>query len=51
MGCTKATTNNQDIKPLVIVKVLLVNILWTARQIHTIELVLESAYQTVFDNI
>ena len=50
MGCTKATTNNQDIKPLVIVKVL-VNILWTARQIHTIELMLESTHQTVFENI
>ena len=44
MECTKATTNNWDIKPLVTVKALFANILWTARQIHMIELVLESAH-------
>ena len=43
--------NNWDIRPLVTVKVLLANISWTAGQIHTIELVLESAYQTISDNI
>ena len=44
MGYTKVITNNWDIRPLVIVKVLLANILWIARQIYTIEFVLESAY-------
>ena len=47
----KVTTNNWDIKPSVTVKVLLADISWTARQIHIIELVLESAYQTVSNNI
>ena len=47
----KVTTNNQDIRPSVTVKVLLANISWMTRQIHTIELTLESAYQTVSDNI
>jgi len=49
--CKKVTTNNWDIRPSVTVKVLLANILWTARQIHTIELALESAHQTVSNNI
>ena len=49
--CTKATTNNWDIRLSVTIKVLLANILWMARQIHTIELVLESAYQNVSDDI
>jgi len=48
---TKATTNNQDIRLSVTVKVLLVNILWIARLIHTIELALEHAHQTVSDDI
>ena len=51
MGYTKATTNNWDIRPSVIVKVLLANILWMARQIYIIELVLESAYQFIFNHI
>ena len=42
--CTKATTNNWDIRLLVAVKALSANISWTAEQIHTIELVLESAH-------
>ena len=51
MGYTKVTKNNWDIRPLVTIKVLLADISWIARQICTIELILESAYQTVFDNI
>jgi len=50
-GCTKATTNNQDIRPSVTVKVLLANISWTAGQIHMIELALESTHQIAFDDI
>ena len=50
-GCMKAITNNQDIRLSVTVKVLLVNILWIARLIHTIELALEHAHQTVSDDI
>ena len=48
---TKATTNNQDIRPSVTVKVLLANISWTARLIHMIELALESTHQTISDDI
>jgi len=44
MRCTKAITNNWDVRPSVTVKALLANISWIAEQIHTIELVLESAY-------
>ncbi len=51
MECTKATTNNWDNRPLVTIKALLANILWTARQIHMIEPVLESAHQMVSNNI
>ena len=51
VGCTKVTTNDWDIRRSVAVKVLSANISWTARQIHTIELLLESAHQTVFDDI
>jgi len=51
MGYTKVTTNNWDIRPSVTIKALLANISWTARQIHTIELALESAYQTVPNDI
>ena len=46
---TKAATNNQDIRPLVTVKVLLADILWIAEHICTIELVLESTYQFISD--
>ena len=51
MGCTKETTNNWDIRSSVTIKALFANISWIAGQIHTIELVLESAHQTVSDNI
>jgi len=51
VGCTKVTTNNQDIRLLVTIKVLLANISWMARWIHTIELALESAHQTISDDI
>jgi len=51
VGYTKVTTNNWDIRPSVTVKVLLANILWTARQIHIIKLILESAYQTISNDI
>ena len=51
IGYTKATTNNWDIRPSVTVKALFVNILWMTEQIHTIKLVLESAHQSVSNNI
>ena len=51
IGCTKAITNNQDIRPLVTVKVLLAIISQTAKWIYTIKVALESAYQTASNNI
>ena len=51
MGCTKAITNDWDIMPLVAVKASSANILWMAEHIHTIELALESAYQSVYNDI
>ena len=51
MGCTKATTNDWDIRPLVAVKALSANISWMAEQICTIEIVLESAHQSIYKNI
>jgi len=51
VGCTKVTTNKWDIRPSVTVKVLLANISWMTGQIHMIELVLESAHQTVSNDI
>ena len=51
VGCTKVTTNDWDIRPSVAVKASSANISRTAEQIHTIELLLESAHQTVFDDI
>ena len=51
MGCTKAITKNWDIRPSVTVKALLANISWMARWIYMIELVLESAHQTISDDI
>ena len=51
VGCTKATTNDWDIRPSVAVKALSANISWTAEQIHTIELALGSAHQSVSNNI
>ena len=50
-GCTKATMNDWDVRPSVAVKTLSANISWTAKQIHTIELALESAHQFVYNNI
>ena len=44
VGCTKATTNDWDIRLSVAVKALSANISWTAEWIHMIELALESAY-------
>ena len=51
VGCTKTTTNDWDIRLSVSVKALSANISWTAEQIHTIELALESAHQFVFNDI
>jgi len=51
VGCTKATTNDWDIRLSVSVKALSANISWMAEQIHTIELALESAHQFVFNDI
>jgi len=50
-GCTKVTTNDWDIMPSVAVKALSANISWKAKQICTIELALESAHQSVYNNI
>ena len=50
-GCTKATTNNWDIRPSVAVKALSANISWTAEQICMIELALESAHWFVYNDI
>ena len=49
--CTKATTNDQDIRLSVAVKALSANISWTAERICMIKLALESAYQSVSNNI
>ena len=51
VGCTKATTNDWDIRPSVAIKALSANISWMAEQICMVELVLESAYQSVYNNI
>jgi len=51
VGCTKATTNDWDIRPSVAVKALSANISWIAEQIHIIELVLESTHQIVSNDI
>ena len=50
-GCTKSTKNNWDIRLSVTVKALFANTSWMAGQIHMIELVLESAHQTVSNDI
>ena len=50
-GGTKAATNDWDIRPSVAVKALSANISWMAERIHTIELVLGSANQFVYNNI
>ena len=51
VGCTKATTNDWDIRLSVAVKALSANISWTAEWIHSIELALESAHQSVYNDI
>jgi len=50
-GCTKVTTNDWDIRLSVAVKALSANISWTAEQIYTIELALESAHQSIYNDI
>ena len=49
--CTKVTTNDWDIRPSIAVKALSANISRTAKQIHMIELMLESAHQFVSNGI
>ena len=49
--CTKVTTNNWDIRLSVAVKAFSANISWTAEWIHTIELALELAHQSIYNNI
>jgi len=51
VGYTKETPNNQYIRSSVTVKSLFANISWTTGWIHIIEYALESAYQTIFNNI
>ena len=51
VGCTKATTNDWDIRPSVAVKASSANISWTAEWICTIKLALESAHQSVSNDI
>ena len=50
-GCTKATTNNQDIRLSVAIKALSANISWMAEQNHMIELALESTHQMVSNDV
>ena len=49
--CTKVTTNNWDIRPSVTVKALFTDISWMARWICMIKLALESAHQTISNDI
>jgi len=51
VGYTKVTINDWDIRPLVAVKALSANISWMTQWICTIKLMLESAYQSVSNNI
>ena len=51
VGCTKATTNDWDIRTSVAVKALSANISWMAGQICMIKLALESAYWIVSNDI
>ena len=44
----KVITNDWDIRPSVAVKALSANISWMAKQIHIIELALESAHQSIY---
>ena len=50
-GCTKAITNNWDIRSSVTIKYLFANISWMTGQIHTIKLILESAHQSISEDI
>ena len=50
-GCTKAITNDWDIKPSVAVKALSANISWTAKHICMIKLMLKSVHQFVSNGI
>ena len=50
-GGTKATTNDWDIRTSVAVKASSANISWTAGQICTIELELESGHHSVYNDI
>jgi len=49
--CTKAITNDWDIRPSVAIKALSANISWMAEQIHTIKIALESAHQFVSNDM
>ena len=51
VGGTKVTTNDWDIRLLVAVKALSANISWMAKWICMIELALESACQSVSNNV
>ena len=51
VGGIKVTISDWDIKPSVAVKALPANISWMAKQICMIELALESAYQSISNNI
>jgi len=50
-GCTNSTTNNRDIRLSVAVKASSANISWMAEQICMIEFALESAHQSVYNDI
>ena len=50
-GCTKVITNDWDIRPSVAIKASSANISWMAKQIHTIKLALESAHQSIYNDI
>jgi len=49
--CTKATTNDWDIRPSVAVKASSAHISWMAERIRTVKLALESAHQSVSNDI
>ena len=51
VGCTKAITNDWDIRTSVAIKALSANISWTAERIRTIGLALESAHQFIPNDI
>ena len=51
IGYTKVITKNWDIRLSVMVKYLFANISWMTEQIHTIKLALESAHQSISEDI